>query len=275
MKAVSFNINGLRARIHQIEALNQLQPDIVGLQEIKVADEQYPTSDVLEAGFNSEHHGQKGHYGVANLHNDVSPVAVQKGFPTDDEDAQKRIIATTFNTSLGKPLTFINGYFPQGENRDHETKFPAKVKFYADLQKWLATSFSPDDLVIITGDFNIAPTDADIGIKEVNAKRWLKTGKCAFLPEEREWIAKLEDWGLTDCFRAFHPEVNDRFSWFDYRSRGFEDDPKRGLRIDHFFVTKPLLDRLKNTDISYDIRAMEKPSDHAPIWAEFDLELVN
>lgn len=275
MKVISFNINGLRARIHQIEALFQSQPDIVGLQEIKVANEQYPIEDVENAGFHSHFHGQKAHYGVANLHLSVSPIKVQKGFPSDDDDAQRRIIATTFNTNLGKPLTFINGYFPQGENRSHETKFPAKEKFYTDLMAWLESDFNSTDLIIITGDFNIAPTDKDIGIKPENAKRWLKTGKCAFLPEEREWFNTLENWGFVDCFRHKYPQVEDKLSWFDYRSKGFEDTPKRGLRIDHFLVTQPLLELMLDTGIDYEIRGMEKPSDHAPIWATFDLELID
>ncbi len=81
----------------------------------------------------------------------------------------------------------------------------------------------------------------------------------------------IEDWGLVDTYRLRYPEVDDRFSWFDYRSKGFERDPKRGLRIDHLLITKPLAERLIDVDIDYDIRAMEKPSDHCPVWATFDL----
>jgi exodeoxyribonuclease-3 len=274
MILVSFNINGLRARLHQIEALKSLNPDVIGLQEIKVDDSQYPHNALTELGFMSDSHGQKGHYGVANLTTRAKPTEVIRGFPTDEGEVQKRIIASRFETNLGRPLTVINGYFPQGEGRAHPEKFPAKEKFYADLSKWMERSFTPDDLVAIIGDFNIAPVDQDIGIGEKNAKRWLKTGKSAFLPEEREWFQRLEKWGLQDAYRTLNPEVNDRFSWFDYRSRGFEDDPKRGLKIDHIMITEPLRERLQRSDISYDIRGMEKPSDHAPIWAQFDLELV-
>ncbi len=119
------------------------------------------------------------------------------------------------------------------------------------------------------GDFNIAPEDSDIGIGEHNAKRWLRTGKCCFLPIEREWMQKLKVWGgLEDSFRILHPHVDDQFSWFDYRSRGFEDQPKRGLRIDFIMTSPALRPRLLNAGIDYELRAMEKPSDHAPIWLQ-------
>ena len=94
--------------------------------------------------------------------------------------------------------------FPQGEGRAHPTKFPAKEKFYADLLELSATNFSAEDLVLVMGDMNVAPADIDVGIKPENAKRWIKTGKCAFLPEERQWLQNLKDWGLQDSFRAMN-----------------------------------------------------------------------
>ena len=121
------------------------------------------------------------------------------------------------------------------------------------------------------GDLNISPEDSDVGIGEANAKRWLKSGKCSFLPEEREWLGQLKQWGLYDTFRCKYPQVDDRFSWFDYRSRGFEAEPKRGLRIDLILVTQPLLKSCEDAGIDYDIRGMMKPSDHCPVWATFSL----
>ncbi len=121
------------------------------------------------------------------------------------------------------------------------------------------------------GDINISPEDCDIGIGEPNRLRWLKTGRCSFLPEEREWLATLKNWGLVDSFRHLNPSVNDRFSWFDYRSRGFEDEPKRGLRIDVILATAALQARFKDAGIDYELRGMEKPSDHAPIWLELNV----
>jgi exodeoxyribonuclease-3 len=118
---------------------------------------------------------------------------------------------------------------------------------------------------------NVAPLDSDIGIGADNAKRWLKNGKCSFLPEEREWLQKITDWGLVDTYRQHHADSSDHFSWFDYRSRGFERDPRRGLRIDLILATRPLAEFCRDADIDYAIRAMEKPSDHCPVWADFDI----
>ncbi|MCT8562226.1 exodeoxyribonuclease III [Glaesserella parasuis] len=266
MKFISFNINGLRARPHQLEALiEKHQPDVIGLQEIKVADEDFPYELVNHLGYHVFHHGQKGHYGVALLTKN-QPLAVRKGFPTDNADAQKRMIMADLETPFGT-LTVLNGYFPQGENRSHETKFPAKEKFYADLQRYLETELKPENPIIIMGDMNISPTDLDIGIGEVNRKRWLRDGKCSFLPEEREWLGRLHGYGLVDTFRAMNPTAEGKFSWFDYRSKGFDDN--RGLRIDLVLASNSLAERCVETGIDLEIRAMDKPSDHAPVWAVF------
>jgi len=126
--------------------------------------------------------------------------------------------------------------------------------------------------LIVMGDFNIAPLDVDIGIGEEGRKRWLRAGSTSFLPEEREWFQRLLDWGLFDTYREKYPESTDFFSWFDYRSKGFDREPKRGLRIDQVLATRSLNDRLVDCGIEYDIRAMESPSDHCPVWSNFDLD---
>ncbi len=271
MKIVSFNTNGIRARAHQLSRLKELyDPDIIGIQETKVQDADFPREMIESLGYTAHFHGQKTHYGVALLAK-AEPLEVSLGLPGDGEDVQRRLITGRYVTPSGQELTVINGYFPQGESRSHAVKFPAKRKFYADLLRYLQTAFDPQQPLLVIGDMNVAPLDNDIGIGEDNAKRWLKSGKCSFLPEEREWLQALQDWGLQDSFRALKPEVDDRFSWFDYRSRGFEREPKRGLRIDLMLATAPLVERCRDVGIAYDIRAMEKPSDHCPVWAEFDL----
>lgn len=267
MKIVSFNINGLRARLPQLQALvDAHQPDIIGLQEIKVHDDAFPRADVEAMGYHVYFHGQKAHYGVALLCKQ-EPESVNRGFPGDDEEAQRRLISARFVLADGRRLTVMNGYFPQGESRDHPTKFPAKEKFYADLQSLLLEQHQPDEELVVMGDLNISPEDCDIGIGEANRKRWLRDGKCSFLPEEREWLARLKGWGLIDTFRHLFPETQDRYSWFDYRSKGFDEN--RGLRIDLILATAPLLARLDEAGIDYPLRGVEKPSDHAPIWATF------
>ncbi|WP_148862920.1 exodeoxyribonuclease III [Marinobacter fonticola] len=270
MIVVSFNVNSIRTRLHQLQAvIDTYHPDFIGLQETKVTDEAFPEEDIRAMGYEVHFHGQKTHYGVALLSRQT-PEIVQKGYPWDDGVSQRRLIMGRFNVG-GQPLTIINGYFPQGESRDHPVKFPAKQKFYADLNRYLDTICSPQDALIVMGDMNISPRDLDIGIGADNAKRWLRTGKCSFLPEEREWMGTLEGWGLTDVFRRLHPEEDNTFSWFDYRSKGFERDPRRGLRIDLIMASNGLLPKAKSAGVSYDIRGMERPSDHCPIWAEFDL----
>ncbi|WP_145003036.1 exodeoxyribonuclease III [Pseudomonas oryzihabitans] len=268
MKIICFNINGLRARPHQLSAIiERYDPDVIGLQETKVSDDQFPQAEIEALGYHVHYHGQKGHYGVALLSR-LAPLELHKGFPGDGEESQKRFIYGVFADRQGQPLVVMNGYFPQGENTAHPTKFPGKRKFYADLQNLLEERFSADTPLLLMGDFNISAQDHDIGIGAANAKRWLRTGACSFQPEEREWMQRLLGWGLVDSYRHLHPEVNDRFSWFPYRSRGFEDEPKRGLRIDTILASRALRERIASAGVDYDIRGMEKPSDHAPIWLE-------
>ena len=273
MKIISFNINGLRARIHQLKALiDKHNPAVIGLQETKVHDEAFPFDDVESLGYKAIIHGQKAHYGVAMLvRNDLVDdiVESQKGFPSDTEDHQKRMVIVTLKTASGKNITVLNGYFPQGDNIAHETKFPYKRQFYQDLMNYLQDHRDAEEQVVVMGDINISPIDLDIGIGEPNRKRWLKTGKCSFQPEEREWLSTLLNWGLTDTFRHQQPDITEQYSWFDYRSRGFDDN--RGLRIDVVLATQPLVAQLRDTGIDYELRGIEKPSDHAPVWATFDL----
>ena len=268
---VSFNINGIRARQHQLEAVREvIDPDVMGLQETKVHDEQFPLENIESLGYHVEYFGQKAHYGVALL-SKAAPIFVQKGFPGEDDEAQKRFIHARYEFD-GREIDVLNGYFPQGESQDHPTKYPMKRAYYADLMAYIDTLKAEGRSLVIMGDMNIAPEDTDIGIGEVNAKRWLKNRKTSFLPEEREWYAALMSRELTDTYRLHYPESTELYSWFDYRSRGFNDEPKRGLRIDHILCSSDLVEACVDAGISYELRAMEKPSDHAPIWSAFDLK---
>lgn len=266
---VCFNINGIRARQHQLEAIRDvIDPDVMGLQETKVHDEQFPLKKVAGLGYHVEYFGQKAHYGVALL-SKVAPIFVQKGFPGEDVEAQKRFIHARYLLQ-GREIDVLNGYFPQGESQDHPIKFPMKRAYYADLTAYIDTLKAEGRSLIIMGDMNIAPEDIDVGIGEANAKRWLRTGKTSFLPEERDWYETLMARELVDTYRLHYPDSTELYSWFDYRSRGFNDDPKRGLRIDHILCTADLQDHSVDAGISYELRSMEKPSDHAPIWSSFD-----
>ncbi len=275
MRFVSFNVNSIRVRLHQLEAVIKTHaPEVIGLQETKVQDHEFPVEEINNLGYHVEYHGQKTHYGVALLSRS-KPTLVHKGFDTDDENSQRRLIKCDYDltgsgSSDTQQISVINGYFPQGESSSHPTKFPAKRKFYADLQDLITSDLSPECKLVIMGDMNVAPLDEDIGIGEPNKKRWLRDGKTSFLPEERGWLQKLVDWGLVDTFRANYPDLDDRFSWFDYRSKGFEKEPKRGLRIDLILASRAMNELNRDAGIDYDIRGMTKPSDHCPIWTEFD-----
>ncbi len=267
MKIVSFNINSIRARPHQLIHLRDtINPDVIGLQETKVNDPEFPIDEVIKIGYHPEFWGQKGHYGVAFL-SKQKPENVLKGFTEDSEDDQKRFIQATFKWGR-KKIIIMNGYFPQGENRSHEIKFPKKIKFYDDLKKHITKLKKVEENLIVMGDFNVAPTELDIGIGEQNVKRWLREGKTAFLPEEIEMWNKIKSLGFIDSWRMQNPEEGSIYSWFDYRSRMFDDNPKRGLRIDHILVSTNLKNSLLNTGIDYQARSMDKPSDHCPIWVE-------
>ncbi len=266
MKIISFNINGLRARLHQLEAIiDRHQPDIIGLQETKVDDPQFPLSDLERFGYNISYFGQKAHYGVALL-SKLPVVNVVKGFEAEEEAAQKRFIAC--EVMLGaRSIWVCNGYFPQGESRGHPIKFPNKKLFYRNITDFVKAKLACDSSLVLMGDMNVALHESDIGIGEDNAKRWLRDGKCSFLPEEREWLQALLNVGLVDSYLK-HTTDEKKLSWFDYRSRAFEAAPRRGLRIDLILVSENLIDATHSVGIDYDIRSMERPSDHCPLWWE-------
>ena len=267
MKIVSFNINSIRARPHQLIHIREtINPDVIGIQETKVNDPEFPIDEIKQIGYNPEFWGQKGHYGVAILSKE-KPQEIVKGFSNDKADDQKRFIQATFKWKKQK-IVILNGYFPQGENRSHETKFPKKIKFYNDLKKHIKKIQKTEENIIVMGDFNVAPTELDIGIGEVNAKRWLRDGKTAFLPEEIEMWNQIKNLGFIDSWRNQNPNEGSIYSWFDYRSRMFDDNPKRGLRIDHILISENLKASMTKTGIDYEARSMEKPSDHCPIWIE-------
>ena len=269
MKIVSFNINSIRARPHQIEHLRDtIDPDVIGLQETKVDDPEFPIEVINELGYHAEFWGQKGHYGVAILSKE-KPINTVKGFINDSDEDQKRFIQSKFTYGKSE-IIVMNGYFPQGENINHETKFPKKIKFYNDLHSHISDLKKNEKNLIIMGDFNVSPEDIDIGIGEQNAKRWLREGKTSFQPEEREMWNSIKNLGFVDSWREIYPTESSIYSWFDYRSRMFDQSPKRGLRIDHILLSENLKNSINDVGIDYDARAMEKPSDHCPVWLELN-----
>lgn len=269
MIVVSFNVNSIRTRLHQLEkVVDKYAPAFIGLQETKVTDEDFPLEHIESLGYHVKFTGQKTHYGVALLSKYPFETCDLR-LPNEDEDAQKRFVAGSFTINEQK-FYVINGYFPQGESREHPTKFPNKRDFYQNTCHYVE-SLPKDANIIVMGDLNISPADIDIGIGDAAHKRWLKDGKASFLPEEREWFESLMNKGLYDTYRTLYPTKDDLFSWFDYRSKGFDREPKRGLRIDFVLASEALNQRCQNAGIDYEIRGMERPSDHCPVWTEFNL----
>ncbi|MFL2485734.1 MAG: exodeoxyribonuclease III [Gammaproteobacteria bacterium] len=269
IRIICFNINGLRARPHQLQALKEkYDPDVIALQEIKVSDEDFPEQIPTELGFNYYNYGQKGFHGVA-IFSKQAPINIIKGLEGAEDEAQKRYIQCDYSTNTG-PLSICNSYFPQGENRKHPDKFPYKDRYYKRITNHIKNL---NTNVVLTGDFNIAPDRNDIGMNEDGIKRWLSQGHTAFLPEEIEWYKKLTDLGLVDIWRERNPDST-KCSWFDYRSRGFDQDPKRGLRIDHFLLSKNVQEKYMNSEIDHELRAMEKPSDHCPVVLDLDIDFA-
>lgn len=268
MKILSFNINSIRIRLHQLKTIiKKHNPEIIALQETRVHDDLFPINHINNLGYDVYFHGQKKYYGVAFL-TKIHPLYIFKNFPNHIIENQCRIITIKIPTYIGN-ITIINVYSPQGDNRNNIIKFNKKYTFFLNLYTYLKENFCPKELIIVLGDMNISFTNKDIGIKEKNRLIWLKRGKCSFLPEERLWMQKILNWGLIDIWRIKNPNICNYFSWFDYRSYGFLRN--EGLRIDYILISRPLVNYCLKTGIDYHIRNMIKPSDHAPIWIKFNI----
>lgn len=263
MKFVTFNINSIRKRLHQLKVIiDKHQPDIIGLQETKVQDKDFPVKEIQAMGYEATFHGQKIHYGVATL-SKVPMQLVSKNFPNEDAEAQRRSLLTQHSLG-GQDIMVFNGYFPQGENRKHAIKFPAKRDFYKNLLALIQSKLLQNKPVILMGDFNVAPFKQDVGLD--TAEDWINRGACSFLPEEREWYQKILNASYIDSWRIKNEEDAETFSWFDYRTRAFERTVKKGLRIDHILLSQGF--KSVDAGMDYDIRAMVSPSDHVPVWCE-------
>lgn len=268
MKIISFNINGIRAHYHQLFNIIDLhKPDLISLQEIKVNDICFPLEKFMHLDYKIYFYGQKSYHGVA-FFSKKKLFNIRKGFPDEDNKfLNKRIIIGEMFTNIGL-ITLINIYSPQGDSRNNKFKFLEKKDFFNKLIKYIKRFFSNKDNIIIMGDLNICISDSDIGIGEISKKKWLNSGKCSFLPEERDWIDNLMCFGFFDVFREKNKDILNRFSWFDYRSNSFKKNI--GLRIDVILVSQSVYSYCTEVGIDYKIRNMIRPSDHAPIWSVFD-----
>ena len=257
MKIATWNVNGIRARFEYLKLwIEDRQPDVVGLQELKTADEVFPYKAIEELGYQALVHGQKAWNGVAVLvKNGIECESTQIGLPGQDDFGARLITATIDG------LVFSTVYCPNGKNTEHED-FPRKLAWFDALFSHFDERYSRDDNLILCGDFNICPAPLDSWNEEEF------NGSIFHTDAERERMQRFEDWGLTDAYRQQHPGIQ-AFSWWDYRRMAFRYG--QGLRIDLILTTPSVAGRMTSIEIDRDFRKKKEgltASDHAPVIAE-------
>lgn len=254
MKIASWNVNSLKVRLpHVLEWTAANQPDVLVLQEIKQLTEAFPGDEFAAIGYESIASGQKTYNGVAVIARS-KPDDIVTDFP-GFEDPQRRILASTIDG-----VRIINLYVPNGSEVGSD-KYTYKLGWLSALQAYLQDELAVHEKLVVLGDFNIAPRDEDV----YDPKKWGDAILCS--PAERAALRTLLELGLSDVFREFDQE-KDVFSWWDYRGAGFERNA--GLRIDLILCSKELTRYCKASYVDRDPRAWERPSDHAPVVAEFE-----
>jgi len=253
MKIATWNINNVRRRLPLLLAwLEATRPDVVALQEIKVADADFPAAELEAAGYGSVCAGQRTWNGVALLARDAKPVLVRRSLPGDAADTQGRYIEAAVG---GVVVTSI--YLPNG-NPQPGPKFDYKLAWFERLHAHAASLWRSGHPVVLAGDFNVVPTDDDI----YSPKSWLDNA--LLQPAAREAWRELLGQGWTDALRARHP--TDRiYTFWDYKRNRWPRDA--GLRIDHLLLGGGLAERLVDAGVDRAVRGMEDASDHAPAWA--------
>ena len=255
MKVATWNVNSLRVRLPQVlQWLKDTQPDLLALQETKLTDDQFPETDFLAAGYQAVFSGQKTYNGVAILSR-VACTDVLRDI-TGLEDPQRRVLAVTSGE-----LRLINLYVPNGESVTSE-KYRYKLAWLDKLASWMIVELQQHKNLVVVGDFNIAPAPEDVH----DPVAW--EGSVLYSEPERAAFQSLLDLGLCDSFRRFDQPTKS-FSWWDYRMNAFRRN--LGLRIDHILASEPLCEVLTACRIDKTPRGWERPSDHAPVIAEFNL----
>jgi len=258
MKIATFNINGIKARIAALpEWLEEAQPDVALLQEIKSVDENFPRELFEDMGYNIETHGQKSFNGVAIL-SKLPLEDVTRGLPGDETDEQARWIEATV---VGKQAIRICGlYLPNG-NPAPGPKYDYKLAWMERLQARAEALLAEETPFLMAGDYNIIPQDEDARRPEV----WQEDALAR--PESRAAYRRLLNLGLTEAFRA-RVQGPEHYSFWDYQAGAWNKDD--GIRIDHFLLSPAVADILLDCQIDKHVRAKEKPSDHVPVWVELD-----
>ncbi len=270
MRIAAWNVNSINARKDRIQPfLERTQPDILALQELKCVDEKVPVHELKKWGYITTMLGQKtfyepgerkGHSGVAILSR-TEPDHVIKGFDDGYDSDNSRLIACQFGD-----VHVVCVYCPNGQAVGSD-KYDYKLQWFENLGTFLNNHYSASDKVVLLGDFNIAPDDRDVH----DPLKW--EGEILCSEKERAALQRLLDFGFYDTYRELHEEGG-VFSWWDFRTQSFAVN--RGLRIDLVLATKPMLDACTDAWIDREARKGEtlkvKPSDHAPVFAEFKLD---
>lgn len=257
MKLVTWNVNSLKVRLpHVLAWLEAHQPDILGLQETKTIDENFPLEEIEAAGYRVAFAGQKTYNGVAVLSKkEVTDIVTD--LPGLD-DPQRRVLGATISHE-GEDIRFLNLYVPNGSEVDSE-KYVYKLGWLEALANHVEEQLVKYENFVMVGDFNIAPDDRDVHDPEA----WQDKILCS--KPERAALQKLMDMGFTDTFRQFDQEEK-LFSWWDYRAAGFRRN--HGMRIDLVLASPAMASRCTAGYIDKEPRKLERPSDHAPAVAEF------
>jgi exodeoxyribonuclease III len=258
MKLATWNINSLNVRIdHVLDWVGRHEPDVLCLQETKLEDAKFPRDVLKTAGYDAVFHGQKTYNGVAILSR--LPVRdVATGIPGLDDD-QKRVLSATI-----AGVRVICVYVPNGE-KIGSAKFDYKMRWMGALRTWLSDELSRHPTLAVCGDYNVAPEERDVH----DPAMW--EDKIHFTQPEREALHGLLGVGLKDAFRLFEqPERS--YTWWDYRMMAFRR--KMGLRIDHILLSPKLAKLCTACTIDVEPRRAERPSDHAPVIAELDVDVT-
>lgn len=252
MKIATYNVNGVNGRLPVLlRWLEQSQPDVVCLQELKASDDKFPIAAIQEAGYGAIWNGQKQWNGVAILSRGAPPEERRRGLPGDPDDIHSRYIEATID---GIIIGCI--YLPNG-NPAPGPKFDYKLQWFERLQTYAKSLMTLKTPVVLAGDYNVIPTDLDA----YKPQNWL--GDALFFPESREAYRQLLEQGWTDALRKLHP-TESIYTYWDYFRNAYQRNA--GIRIDHFLLSPASAKQLLSAGVDTEVRGWEKTSDHAPTW---------
>ena len=254
MRIATYNVNGINGRLPVLlRWLEESSPDVVCLQELKAPQEKFPEEAITNAGYEAIWHGQKSWNGVAILSKIGKPEEICRALPGDDEDEHSRYIEAVVSG-----ITIGCLYLPNG-NPAPGPKFDYKLRWFERLTAHAAELLKSKKPVILTGDYNVMPTEKDV----YKPERWVNDA--LFRPETREAFHKLVEQGWTDAIRTLYPDEV-IYTFWDYFRNAFGRNA--GLRIDHFLLSSHLKKKLTAAGVDRYVRGWEKSSDHAPVWIE-------